>query len=236
VGESLGAGLVATAAGATAGLAGRPILRRLPSPNAEPDPDEAARSPYSRLADDPRTTVALVVIGAIACGIAGAAVGWDAALPMWAVLCAVGTLVGYIDARTRYLPTAILFPAYFVVLALLVGGALAGHHRDRLLPALLGWLVFGGFYLLMWLIYPRGIGYGDIRLAGLLGAPLGYAGWGATITALYAGIILGAVVGTVLVMTRVVPDRRYPFGPFMLVGALFGLAWGRHVGGWYTSL
>jgi leader peptidase (prepilin peptidase) / N-methyltransferase len=235
VGESLGAGLVAAVAGAAAGMVGRPILRRLPPPAAEPDSDEGP-SPYAPLADDPRTTVALVVISAIACGIAGASVGWHAALPMWVVLGAVGSLAGYIDARTRYLPTAILAPAYVVVLVLLVGGALAGHQPDRLLRALLGWMVFGGFYLLMWLVYPRGIGYGDIRLAGLLGAPLGFAGWGATITALYAGIILAAVVGTLLVMTRIVPDRRYPFGPFMLVGALFGLAWGRHVGGWYTSL
>jgi leader peptidase (prepilin peptidase)/N-methyltransferase len=227
--------VVAAVVGGSAGVLGRPILRRLPAPRGEQDPDGTAPSPYRRLADDPRTTLALVGIGAVACGIAGAAVGWDATLPMWVVVGAVGTLAGYVDARTRYLPTAILAPGYVAVLALLVVGALLEGRGDRLLPALLGWLVFGGFYLAMWLVYPRGIGYGDVRLAGLLGAPLGFVGWGATIAALYAGLVLGAVLGTILVVTRLVPDRRYPFGPFMLVGALFGLAWGRHLGAWYAS-
>jgi leader peptidase (prepilin peptidase)/N-methyltransferase len=229
------AGVLAAVAGGSAGLLGRPILRRLPVPISDRDPDRAGPSPYRPLADDPRTTVALVVIGAVACGIAGGAVGWNAALPMWVVVGAVGTLAGYVDARTRYLPTAILVPGYVAVFVLLVGGALLDDRADRLLPALLGWLVFGGFYFAMWLVYPRGIGYGDVRLAGLLGAPLGFVGWAATIAALYAGLVLGAVLGTVLVVARLVPDRRYPFGPFMLVGALFGLAWGRHLGAWYAS-
>jgi leader peptidase (prepilin peptidase) / N-methyltransferase len=210
-----------------------------PDPSAAPDQaidGQPGSSPYVPLADDPRTTTILVGVGALGCGVVGAAVGWNAALPAWIVLGVVGTLLGYIDARTRYLPTAVIAPAYGATVILLVGMALVAGETDRLLPALYGWLLFGGFYLLMWLVYRRGIGYGDVRLAGLLGPSLGFVGWGATLTALYAGLLVGAVVGTVLVLTRLVRGRSYPFGPFMLVGAVVGLVWGRHLGGWYASL
>jgi leader peptidase (prepilin peptidase)/N-methyltransferase len=224
------AAALAAVIGGIAGLAGRPVLRRLPPPRS----DDAA--PYAPLADDPRTTPTLVALGSLGCGVVGGAVGWSAALPAWIVVGVVGTLVGYIDARTRFLPTALIAPAYAATVVLLVGAALVTDHTDRLLPALYGWLVYGGFYLLMWLVYRRGIGYGDVRLAGLLGPPLGFVGWGATMTALYAGLLLGAIVGSVLVLAKLVKGRSYPFGPFMLVGAVVGLLWGRHLGGWYASL
>jgi leader peptidase (prepilin peptidase)/N-methyltransferase len=214
-----------------------PKLSSADSAQAEDESDAShVRSPYAPLADDPRTTGILIIVGALGCGVVGGAVGWNAALPAWIVIGVVGAFLGYIDARTRYLPTAIIGPAYAVMIVMLVGAALVGDHTDRLLPALYGWLVFGGFYLLMWLVYRRGIGYGDVRLAGLLGPPLGFVGWGATLTALYAGLLLGAIVGTVLVLARLVKGRSYPFGPFMLVGAVVGLLWGRHLGGWYASL
>jgi leader peptidase (prepilin peptidase)/N-methyltransferase len=266
------AAVLAALIGGLAGLAGRPVLRRLPLPRSgasevdktiadlaidgqlvrePPTPklssadsaqaeDESVAShetsPYAPLADDPRTTGILIIVGALGCGVVGGAVGWDAALPAWIVIGVVGVLLGYVDARTRYLPTAIIGPAYAAMVVMLVGAAVVGDRADRLLPALYGWLLFGGFYLLMWLVYRRGIGYGDVRLAGLLGPPLGFVGWGATLTALYAGLLLGAIVGTVLVLARLVKGRSYPFGPFMLVGAVVGLLWGRHLGGWYASL
>ncbi len=90
----------------------------------------------------------------------------------------------------------------------------------------LGWLLAGGVFLLLWLIYPRGLGYGDVRLSGVLGIALGYLGWGELLVGVYGGFLLGGVGGGLLAVSRLVDRKAFPFGPFMLVGALVGVAWG----------
>ena len=93
----------------------------------------------------------------------------------------------------------------------------------------------GGCYLLLWLAYPRGLGYGDVRLAGLLGIALGYAGWAPLLTGLYSGFLLGGIGGGVLTMLGAQRRRQFAFGPFMLLGCLVGIAFGSTIGDWYTS-
>ncbi len=84
----------------------------------------------------------------------------------------------------------------------------------------------GGLYFLLWVVYPRGLGYGDVRLSGILGIILGYLGWGELLTGIYAGFLLGGVGGGLLSVLRLVKRKSFPFGPFMLVGALVGVLWG----------
>jgi leader peptidase (prepilin peptidase)/N-methyltransferase len=52
---------------------------------------------------------------------------------------------------------------------------------------------------------------------------------------MYAGFLLGAIGGGVLAVAGLVDRKRYPFGPFMLLGALVGLLWGSALGDWYTA-
>jgi leader peptidase (prepilin peptidase)/N-methyltransferase len=58
-------------------------------------------------------------------------------------------------------------------------------------------------------------------------------GWAELVVGMYAGFLLGAVVGGGLALLRVVDRKRYAFGPFMLVGALMGALWGDAVARWY---
>ena len=90
----------------------------------------------------------------------------------------------------------------------------------------LGFLVAYGSFFLLWWIHPRGLGYGDVRLSGVLGLALGYLGWGELVTGLYAGFLLGGVGGGLLTMLKVLGRRAFPFGPFMVLGALAGVVWG----------
>jgi leader peptidase (prepilin peptidase)/N-methyltransferase len=79
------------------------------------------------------------------------------------------------------------------------------------------------FYL-MWFAFPRGVGFGDVRLSGLLSMTLGWLGWGELVTGLYGGFFLGAVVGIALMLAKMFTRKQmFPFGPFMLVGALAGV-------------
>jgi leader peptidase (prepilin peptidase)/N-methyltransferase len=167
-------------------------------------------------------------------------VGWqlglEPVLAAWIILGGTGVVLGYVDAQTRLLPTRIIAPCYgALVVTLALAAALDDEPVDQVLQTALGWFVFGGFYLVLHLVYPKGLGYGDVRLSGLLGLGLGYLGWPELLVGLYAGFLLGAVGGGLLSVLKIVDRKRYPFGPFMLLGALVGLVWGQPFGDWYTS-
>ncbi len=199
-------------------------------------PDAVAVKPlYVDLARRPGLGVKLTLVGAVAGGVVGWRLGWQPVLAAWVYLAAVGVVLGYIDAQTRLLPTRIIAPSYGVLVALLALAGLLESDWDPLVRSALGWLAFGGFYFLMWVIYPRGLGFGDVRLAGLLGLALGYLGWPEVLTGMYAGFLLGGVGGGLLSLLKVVDHKRYPFGPFMLLGALVALVWGQAFADWYLT-
>ena len=82
------------------------------------------------------------------------------------------------------------------------------------------------------------MGYGDVRLSAVLGFALGYLGWPELLIGIYGGFVAFAVSGFVIALVR--RDRQvlrtsYPFGPFLLVGALAGLAVGPAVWGHLVS-
>ena len=103
--------------------------------------------------------------------------GPSPALPAFCYLAGIGVPLAVIDARCQRLPDALTLPSYPVALALLGFAALllpggAGHFRGALAGMALAWAVF----LLQVLLYPAGLGWGDVKLAGLLGLYLGWLG------------------------------------------------------------
>lgn len=212
---------------------GPAVIARLPEPAY--DVDATDKVLYRDLATRRSLPPQLAAAGALA----GAGVGWrlgqSPLVVMWIYLCAVGVILAYVDARTRLLPTRIIAPSYGIVIALALTAAWFDRDTQLLVRAAAGWAVMGGVYLLMWIVYPRGLGYGDVRLSGLLGIGLAAVGWGSLGAGLYAGFLLGGVVGLALLATRR-PDRRsFPYGPSMLAGALIGVVWGDRLAHWYTS-
>ena len=153
-------------------------------------------------------------------------------LPVWIYLAVLGVALAYVDWRTRLLPIRLVAPSYGVVAALLVVAAAVdwadgGQRGAAARRASAGWSVFAIFFVL-WFIYPAGLGYGDVRLSGVLGMALGWLGLPAVVVGMYGGLLLGAVIGGVLALAKVVDRKGYPFGPFMLVGAFLGVL---HAGG-----
>jgi leader peptidase (prepilin peptidase) / N-methyltransferase len=219
----LAAGIGVIACGAVASVLGPWLMRRIP----EPELDEGeTKVSYASLAGR-RAAYWCGGLAAVAGGILGWVLGLDAVLPTWLVLVVAGSVLGYIDARTRFLPSVIIWPTYFVVAAGLVAAALAtGEWGSLRRAAIAGAIGFAVFYVL-WFAFPRGVGFGDVRLSGLLGIALGWLGWGEFVSGLYGGFFLGAVVGIVLIAARIMTRKQMvPFGPFMLVGALAGVLLG----------
>jgi leader peptidase (prepilin peptidase) / N-methyltransferase len=214
-------------------VAGVGVIRRLPEPMVTAD--SAGKLLYVDIAAKNGLAAVLAATGAVVGGVVGWRVGWDPILGCWIYVAGIGIVLAYVDAQTRLLPTRVIAPSYAIVVALIGAAAAITSDSHRLLGSALGWLAMGGFYFLLWFVYPRGLGYGDVRLSGLLGLALGYVGWSALVTGMYAGFLLGGVGGIALAALRIVNRRRFPFGPFMLLGSLVGLGWGHQFAHWYTS-
>ncbi len=142
---------------------------------------------------------------------------------------ALGVALAAIDISVQRLPDRLVLPAYPVLTALLAIAALIGHDGGALVRALLGGVVLGGFYLVLALLRPGGIGGGDVKLAGLAGLALGWLGWPTLIVGGTLGFILSAVVSLALIAARRITLQSVMcFGPFLLGGVLLALLAGSH--------
>ena len=156
-----------------------------------------------------------------------ARIGADSALPAFLYLGAIGVALAMIDIDVKRLPDAIVLPSYFVAGALLGGAALIDRAGENALRAVIGMAVLYAFYFLLAFIYPAGMGFGDVKLAGILGMYLGWLGWAELVGGAFLGFLFGGVVGLALMAVRRAGRKSMiPFGPFMLAGALAAILWG----------
>ena len=155
------------------------------------------------------------------------ATGIDPLLPWLLVIGSAGLALTMIDIDHHRLPDAIVFPLYpAAVVGLAIAGILSGEWP--LGPAAIGigaWLlVIGGLWLFSG---GRGMGFGDVKAAPILGATLGWVGVGPAVVGLMAAFVLGGGYGIVLLLTRRAGrGSKMPFGPFLFAGALLGLFMG----------
>lgn len=198
----------------------------------EPADAEDDKPLYATLAAAPWLRTSLALLAAAVTATIAWAIESPAILPLWAYVGAIGVLLAYVDWHTKRLPTAIIAPSYGVVIVLLaVAGLLSGHWSQAAQSAIAGAVVFALFFV-AWLIFPRGLGYGDVRLSGILGIALGWLGWAEVLVGIYAGFVFGAVIGLVLSKMHIVDAKGFPFGPFMLMGAWFGAVFGPAIAGY----
>ncbi|MEU9762752.1 A24 family peptidase [Streptomyces sp. NPDC047987] len=171
--------------------------------------------------------VLVPVVTALACAVLAAATGPRPELAVWLLLAPVGVLLAAIDRRVHRLPDQLTLPAAGAVTALLGVAALLPAHAGNWVSGLLGGAALGGFYFLLFLINPNGMGFGDVKLALSLGVALGWYGWTVLFAGGFAGFLLGAVYGFgLMVLKRAGRKTGIPFGPFMITGALLGLLLG----------
>jgi leader peptidase (prepilin peptidase)/N-methyltransferase len=121
-----------------------------------------------------------------------------------------------IDLERRLIPNAITLPASIAAVA--VAALLdPGFIPEQLIAGASA----GGFFLAAALLYPRGMGMGDVKLAGMLGLYLGRA----VAPAIFAALIAGVLVGAAIIARKGAREGRrtaVPFGPFLALGGLLG--------------
>ena len=151
---------------------------------------------------------------------------WE--MPAFCVL--MGGLVGlsWIDLRTRRLPREIIYATAAVGLPLLVVAALVRRAPERLWMMLLGAAISLAIMAAVYWISRGGLGDGDVRLAPLLGAYLGWLNPGLAPVGLLFGFCSGAVVGVaVLIVRRGGRKTAIPFGPFLALGTVLAVFFGQ---------
>lgn len=179
----------------------------------------------------------LVEVGtALAFTLVAFATGPSWTLPAYLYGAAIAIALTLIDIETHRLPNVIVVGSYPVVVVLLAVAAWGTGDWGSLLRALLGGAALFAFYLLLVIIYPAGMGLGDVKLAAVLGAYLASVGWGTLVVGGFAGFLLGGVFSVVLVGARSAGRKTaIPFGPWMLLGAVVGMVAGERVWGAYLS-
>ncbi|MQY35494.1 hypothetical protein SRB17_34720 [Streptomyces sp. RB17] len=177
----------------------------------------------------PAAALPASLVTALTCAALAAATGTRPELAVWLLLAPVGVLLAVVDFRVQRLPDPLTLPLAASALALLGLAALLPEHAGHWLTALYGALVLGAGYYALYLINQAGMGFGDVKLAVGMGAVLGWYGWPTVLLGAFAGFLLGALYGAVLVVVRRAGRKTaIPFGPFLLAGALAGLLVGAY--------
>ncbi len=143
-------------------------------------------------------------------------------LPAFCYLVAVGVPLAFIDARHRRLPDLMTLPSYPAALLLL--GVAAPFIRSggrHLVYAVIGMAAVWLFFVLQAFVYPAGIGWGDVKLSGVIGLYLGWFGASTLLAGIIGGYLLAALTGIGLIVARrATRNSQIPFGPFMIAGAI----------------
>lgn len=136
----------------------------------------------------------------------------------------LAVLLSIIDIRTHTLPNRYVLPAYAFAGIPLAVSALAVGNPGQLLRVLAGAVALGAFYWILWAVYPAGMGFGDVKLAGVLGLYLGFLSWTHVLIGAAAGFVVGGLWGVVLIISRRGNSKSHiPFGPSMLSGVLVAM-------------
>jgi len=191
--------------------------------------DVGYRRPEERHQLLPRHSWWLVVAVALIWGSLTYRIGGHAhwsLLPAYLYLGAIGAALTLIDLDVHRLPDLIVLPSYPIAFVLLlVPTVVTGQWGSLLRGVLAGLALFVG-YLVLALISPGGggLGFGDVKLAGVLGLLLGWVGWGPAIVSVLAAFVIGGLIALVLLVTRRASrSSSIAFGPSMILGAWVAL-------------
>lgn len=146
-------------------------------------------------------------------------IGIQPALAPALLLTALVVPASAIDLRHRIIPDAINLPGALAVYLVAVAA-----QPERWLELLLGGLGGALFLGLAWLVSPRGMGLGDVKMALMIGLACGRY----TVIALLVALLLAAIPGIALMFSKGLKARTIfiPFGPFLAAGAVVALLWG----------
>jgi leader peptidase (prepilin peptidase)/N-methyltransferase len=161
--------------------------------------------------------------------------GFSAELPAYLYLAAISVALALIDIDVKRLPDVLTLPSYVVGAVLL--GVASIDEPHVLLRAVLGAAAMFAVYFALCFAYPAGMGFGDVKLSGVLGLYTAWLGWDVWAAGLLLGFFLGGFFGIGLILVKKGGRKTaVPFGPFMLLGALLAVLFGHGLVDGYLDL
>ncbi len=141
------------------------------------------------------------------------------------------------DLRAQLIPDRINFPGSAACAVLLGLGAFAAGQQAALGRAALGAVLWAAFALILFVAgRGRSFGFGDVKLAPVLGLFTAFEGWEAFGVGIFAGIVVGGAAALVLVVARLrAAQDHFAFGPALVAGAWIGLTLGDRLATWYLG-
>lgn len=187
---------------------------------------------------DPRSRGELLVV--VLGGVVFAGAVWVAddplLIPAFVVFGAVTLILGVADVRAKLIPNRILYPGGAAALALLAVGALAIGDVAAVLRMAAGGAAYFGVLFIVAVIARGGFGFGDVKLAALLGAFTAFESVRIFLIGIFFTGMLGGIPALVLLATRRArPKDELPYGPAMIGGAWAALVIGDAFLRWYTG-
>ncbi|MEY2467338.1 MAG: leader peptidase (prepilin peptidase) / N-methyltransferase [Actinomycetota bacterium] len=217
-----GATVAVVVAAFLAGLAIAPTARRAIE-ETPPDPDDDP-APVPRVGPWlVRRRLLAPLLAVVAAGVAARTGAHPEVVAH--VLVSVGLVVlSVIDLDLFLLPKRLVNPLVVATAALLAIAAALHGEGEPLWRALIAYVAAFGVLLVLHVISPRGMAFGDVRLAGLIGLDLGWFGTSQVVLGLFSGFVFASVIGMGLLLARRRGMRdAVPFGPFLAAGTLFVL-------------
>jgi leader peptidase (prepilin peptidase)/N-methyltransferase len=193
------------------------------------DPVPASRGVPGRARSAPRVIerVGVAAVAAVLLAGAGARFGAVPVLAPYCVLFLGLVTVSVVDIRVGLVPRKILYPAGALMVIGLTAASLLNGDVRSLLYALVGGIVAFVVFFGIWWFYPSGMGFGDVRLAGVIGVGLGWLGPLHIYVGFLIAFVIGAIYGIVVMALRGTGRKtRVPFGPALAVGAVAGVLFG----------
>jgi leader peptidase (prepilin peptidase) / N-methyltransferase len=158
------------------------------------------------------------------------------ALPAFLWFVAAGIALAMIDLDVGRLPNVIVLPSYPILAVLLTAAALVSHDPAALVRAVVGGSVSFALYYATALAFPGGMGFGDVKLAGVVGGMLAFVSYPVLLVGVAVAFLLGAATGLLAMATgRATRKSTVPFGPFMLAGAVSSIFVGGFISTLYTT-
>lgn len=218
-------------------VAGGPVLARLGvrmaagyrTPVAVGDPEADVVLPADGPTDPAGrpAAVRVVVVTAVLAVLLAGAVSLVGVRPLllglgWAAGAAL--VLAQVDLAVHRLPDRVVFPSISVAVAAVLLDAVVLGTWDEALRAVLAGPAAFGCAAVVGLVSPRGLGFGDVKLLGLLGVLLGWFGWSVLLLGVLLGLLLGAVAALALLAVRRAGWRtEIALGPSLLAGAALAL-------------
>lgn len=169
-------------------------------------------------ADTPWFEGVLVILLAAA----GGALGLGLALPGYLVFVAAVFAISVVDLRHYLIPNRMLYPALFACLGLMILPGIG--NPDAYGRALIGMAASWLFFFIVYIVNPKGMGFGDVRLSALIGFMTGWLAVENAFLAILLGLFLAAIIGIFLMAFRIRGRKDpIPYGPFLALGGILAI-------------